>query len=354
MNHTETEVYLVLWRKIVTDDTRSFLCNWRLERFSPLLRSYSHPRGSWAARQSQPLSQDFIHHRNISRSNPLLVYKKEGKHHKQCAPPPFCLLDRKLVPSRKSLAEIVKSVSSEIRELKKDLENIALVNAAEDGHVDMLWLLLESGTSPNVAVHERELLHEVAGRPEYCLAPKLNEFGLKALLAFGANVNVLDTLGNTSLHLAAGNGKIKILEILLNYDAKVNIRNKNGDTPLLFALESGSVSTVRLLLSKGADAMITNRNGSTALHSGVDMCVRKWTEESDESEDEDEEDEGEELEMIRLLIEHNSELCTVKTLGEMDYTPLGIAMLGETELQPKAVWKFEELKQALQQKKEAV
>ena len=58
----------------------------------------------------------------------------------------------------------------------------------------------------------------------------------KLLLEQGANVNDRDKNGDTPLHLASHNHRLKIVRVLLDYGANADSKNDLGKTPLQLAL----------------------------------------------------------------------------------------------------------------------
>ena len=81
---------------------------------------------------------------------------------------------------------------------------------------------------------------------------------MASLLSNGADANVCDEEGRTSLHLACCNANSACVKILLNHGAKVNCFDKQKlAAPLFCVVASGvgteSESVVDLLLNAGAD-----------------------------------------------------------------------------------------------------
>ncbi len=58
---------------------------------------------------------------------------------------------------------------------------------------------------------------------------------------------------------------ISKMKQLINAGADINIIDSDGDTPLIYAVQRESVDIVRLLIDAGADINATNRNGDTPL-----------------------------------------------------------------------------------------
>ncbi|XP_014679106.1 PREDICTED: putative ankyrin repeat protein RF_0381 [Priapulus caudatus] len=104
------------------------------------------------------------------------------------------------------------------------------------------------------------------------------------LLSHGADANVVDSQGQTSLHYAASSGWLDIMCLLLEAGADANVANtKSGATPLMKAVTEGKEATVRmnslymaacsgqldivrLLLEAGANANAADSYGVTSLH----------------------------------------------------------------------------------------
>jgi len=86
------------------------------------------------------------------------------------------------------------------------------------------------------------------------------------LLQRGADHAFKDSIGFTSLHLAAFCGRNKIAEHLLEYGAQIEERTAEGSTPLIYAAEKSQTEMVEFLLAQGANPKAANFEGWTALH----------------------------------------------------------------------------------------
>ncbi|KAM5285629.1 nuclear factor NF-kappa-B p105 subunit isoform 1-T1 [Hipposideros larvatus] len=94
------------------------------------------------------------------------------------------------------------------------------------------------------------------------------------LLRAGADLSLLDRLGNSVLHLAAKEGHDKILGILLKHKrAALLIDHPNGEglSAIHIAVMSNSMQCLLLLVAAGADVNAQERkSGRTALHLAVE------------------------------------------------------------------------------------
>ena len=88
--------------------------------------------------------------------------------------------------------------------------------------------------------------------PDLIIAAKTgNDAEVSALLLAGADVNEVDTEGNTALMLALN---YPVISALLGAGADVNKANINGLTALIIAAANGHTAAVSaLLLKAGAD-----------------------------------------------------------------------------------------------------
>ena len=132
-----------------------------------------------------------------------------------------------------------------------------LMHAVAFGNAETVRLLIESGADVNAK----------------------NDFGATALLwaardpdkarlliEHGADVNVQSKQGRTPLMLAAlRDGGSDIVALMLAQGAAVNAIDSLGDTALTLAAEIGNVETMRLLIAKGADVHALNRYGDSTL-----------------------------------------------------------------------------------------
>jgi len=133
------------------------------------------------------------------------------------------------------------------------------VNHARQGKVDDLKQDLDAG----IDVNGRDSLDQTA----LLAAVSHNELGeVQLLLGHGADPNLADNAGWTSLHYAAyfGSGT-GIIAALLDHGAAIDRRNDRGITPLYFASATGHDAQVKLLLGRGADRSIASKAGYTAL-----------------------------------------------------------------------------------------
>ncbi|XP_043910993.1 ankyrin repeat and SOCS box protein 3 [Protopterus annectens] len=127
-------------------------------------------------------------------------------------------------------------------------EETALFVAVEKGHTDVAKLLLRHGANIN-GPHSKcgwNTLHQAAFQG--------NVLVLQLLLEKGADHESKDDFGITPLFIAAQYGKVESLRILIANGADVNCQASDRATPLLIAAQEGHSECVDLLLSNGADA----------------------------------------------------------------------------------------------------
>ena len=107
-----------------------------------------------------------------------------------------------------------------------------------------------------------------AGFTALHLACVRNDHKLVQLLLKYCPVNVVDSVGNTPLHIAAKGGNFFLMKTLLdNLDSGVDeFVNDNGDSALHLACEArSSIVTVKLLLDT-CNVTLKNKSGNTPIH----------------------------------------------------------------------------------------
>jgi len=79
---------------------------------------------------------------------------------------------------------------------------------------------------------------------------------LQLLLSKGANVNEKNRMGWTPLHTAIRNSRLALIEPLIAKGADINAADNRGQTPLMAAIYIGQKDAVELLIAKGADVNV--------------------------------------------------------------------------------------------------
>jgi ankyrin repeat protein len=76
---------------------------------------------------------------------------------------------------------------------------------------------------------------------------------VKLLLEKVADITVANHNGWTPLNSAADSGHLEVVKLLVEKGADITVANHNGWTPLNSAADSGHLEVVKLLVEKGAD-----------------------------------------------------------------------------------------------------
>ena len=88
---------------------------------------------------------------------------------------------------------------------------------------------------------------------------------VRELLALGADANVRDDDGRTTIFSAVLGNSIGLLGLLLESRADVNARDNDGFTALHFAAQEYLPEAARLLVAKGADVDAQDNDGRSVL-----------------------------------------------------------------------------------------
>lgn len=93
---------------------------------------------------------------------------------------------------------------------------------------------------------------------------------IKALVEYGADINVLTNTGQGVLHIAAqGDQPESIIFFKEKYKFSMNSRDFSGSTPLHWACHTGSELSLNFLMAFGADVNSQDDVGVTPLHLGA-------------------------------------------------------------------------------------
>ena len=154
-----------------------------------------------------------------------------------------------------------------------DNVNYALLSASQEGHANIVKILLESGkvnfdphipyTNNNSSVDESLRLASLIGhvdvvrlllragvKPGKNIAITKNIDIIREFLAAGVDVNVKNY--KTALMNASERGDIEIVKLLLTAGADVNVRGFNKKNALIYAYNAGNSEIVELLLMAGS------------------------------------------------------------------------------------------------------
>lgn len=134
----------------------------------------------------------------------------------------------------------------------------ALMWASNGGHIDIVKLLLDRGSDPNL-------------KDEYSSAALIeaSRFGfteiVKLLLDHGADPNIRDNDGGGALIWAASNGHSDTIRLLIKHGADPDLADSDGWTALMEAALNGYPDTMAMLIQYNADPGIRNKGGMTAI-----------------------------------------------------------------------------------------
>lgn len=93
---------------------------------------------------------------------------------------------------------------------------------------------------------------------------------VRILIKNGADVNLQNSEGNTSIIRAAITGKYELIKYLIfKENAKINVKNFNGETALHVAAKYNQMNVVDVLLDADADVRVKNNKNQTAFEVAV-------------------------------------------------------------------------------------
>eukprot|EP00658_Telonema_sp_P-2_P064638 TRINITY_DN5376_c0_g1_i3.p1 TRINITY_DN5376_c0_g1~~TRINITY_DN5376_c0_g1_i3.p1 ORF type:complete len:600 (+),score=178.83 TRINITY_DN5376_c0_g1_i3:146-1945(+) len=136
----------------------------------------------------------------------------------------------------------------------------ALYCAAEAGHNSVVQYLGDKGANLGATCGDAQQT------PLHAAALNNKVMCGKTLATLGANLEVVDVVGQHPLHTAAKAGHGQVVEMLLVLKAEVDTIDKNGATPYALAAQEGHHDVAVILSKAGAEASSGNVNGQQAIH----------------------------------------------------------------------------------------
>ena len=120
---------------------------------------------------------------------------------------------------------------------------------------DIVQLIIDLGADLyERTAHQQTVLHQAT---KYISGDRTGKLGnvIKILVNAGLPVDVRDEDNNTPLHIAVGNDghESSAVNTLLALGANINAVNSRGETPLSIAIFSNAVEIISILLERGAN-----------------------------------------------------------------------------------------------------
>lgn len=146
----------------------------------------------------------------------------------------------------------------------------ALHWAAVHDHADLVGILAEAGAKLEAGTR-------IGGyTPLHVASREGSAAAVKALLAAGANVHALNSVGVTPLHLAGMAGTPEAITALLARGAQVDAREPAyGRTPLMLAAAQGRSRAVTILLEHGAEVGAVATEVNLVQRAAADAAARR-------------------------------------------------------------------------------
>lgn len=153
-----------------------------------------------------------------------------------------------------------------------------LLYASEQGHAEVVRLLLSEGADPDMRDNH-------AATPLMGAQASGNMDVIRQLVEAGADVNAVDDIGRSPLEYACMHKNVESARFLLEKGADPNVHSIYiaRSSPLVYACRFGLTDLAKQLLEKGANSYIGDGRGRTPLlwvirmgHDDVVELIRAW------------------------------------------------------------------------------
>ena len=186
---------------------------------------------------------------NVPHVLEMIFFSLDYESYKMCLK--VCVKWRELLFTTTSFQAQVKLLFR--NEVAKDQQMLS--SATWHGYAEIAKSLLSSGlldVNGNISMGLNNIISRTAGTLLTLAAEEGHEDIVLLLLDNGANINKPNRMGSTPLNQAATYKRIDVVKLLLDRGALPDKANNTGRTPLHSAVSSGKLSIVRLLLESGA------------------------------------------------------------------------------------------------------
>ncbi len=153
----------------------------------------------------------------------------------------------------------IKSTGNDLEPEYANVDQLALVQAVEQGDRPRIETLLKKAVNPNrlTGFRGKTALIQAVARDDIEVT--------RLLLDAGADPDTKSGDGYTPLGLAALRGDAQIVKLLLKAGANPDLKSSDGNTPLTAAASLNRLDAIRALLAARPDPTLFNREGRTAL-----------------------------------------------------------------------------------------
>lgn len=97
----------------------------------------------------------------------------------------------------------------------------------------------------------------------------------KELIAAGANLEAINSDGNTALWAACYAENLAIIQLLLDAGTQIDHQNPDGASVLIYAASAGKTAVVELLVERGANVSLKTADDFTALDLAANVTILK-------------------------------------------------------------------------------
>ncbi|CAF0707847.1 unnamed protein product [Brachionus calyciflorus] len=174
------------------------------------------------------------------------------------------LLHWAAINNRLDIAKYLINLGVNIDSIGGELQTSPLNWAARSGHVQMCILLMQNGADPN--------LYDVEGFSTIHVASMFGHSNVVAyLLVKEIDADMPDKNGATALMFAAQRIHSRDpAQLLITFNANLNAQDSKGNTALHYCVAFNNATVMDILLKKGASLNVVNKKGQTPIDLAYD------------------------------------------------------------------------------------